>query len=302
MLAACSKEDDIVVKVDDTRYYFEPQPERTDEEAVLRRAFYDRYDIHLLFNDTLRHDSIGLDFNGDTHYFTEVIDMYYSVGSYSVGNTQNRYKLLSTMDLKRRATEYLETQIQPHFSERMRPFSWLLVSEIAERPDSYSAWTAPYAITGERCIAIALSTFFKLPASRVPAFTQQVLNIIAVRVAKNNIKSLKDFQNFSEAYYGKVFASEDISNEDNTRLLREAGFFSKGKNTYNNIANGVYPQAETDLSDYVRMSITYSQDDMKRLYGDYPIILHKDSAIRVALESRGYIYNPDIPEDIVSKQ
>ncbi len=60
--------------------------------------------------------------------------------------------------------------------------------------------------------------------------------------------------------------------------------------------------AAADLADYVRMSITYSQDKIKELYGQYPVILRKDSAVRVALESRGFIYNPEVPEDIVSKK
>lgn len=302
LLSSCAKEEPIDVKVADTRYYFEPQPERTDDEAVLRRAFFDKYDIHLLFNDTLRHDSICPDFNGDTHYFTELIDMYYCVGNYSVGSVQDRYKLFTTMEQKRRATEYLETQIQPHFSERMRPFSWLLVNEIAERADEYSSWTYPYAITGERCIAIALSTYFKLTPARVPAFTQQVLNIIAVKIAKNNLNSLSGFRALSEAYYGQVFASDSIPNDENTRILREAGFFSKGKDSWGSALNGIYPKADADLADYVRMSITYSQDKIKELYGQYPVILRKDSAVRVALESRGFIYNPEVPEDIVSKK
>lgn len=291
-LLSCSKEDAIEVKVDDTRYYFEPQPERTDEEAVLRRNFYDTYGIHLLFNDTLRHDSIGVDFNGDTHYFTECVDMYYSVGGSTVGSNQNRYKLLTSMEQKRLVTKYLEEEIQPHFSDRMRPFSWLLVDEIAERPDSYSAWTYPYAITGERCIAIAFSTYFKLPESRIPAYTQQVLNLITVKIALNNMKALDDFFNISAANYSKTFASSGISNAENTLMLREAGFFSRGKNSDNFASNGVYPSRETDLADFVRLATTYTPQKMKELYSDYPTIIRKDSVLRLSLEARGYIFNP----------
>lgn len=300
LLSSCSKEDPIEVQVDDTRYYFEPTPERTDDEALLRRAFYDKYDIHLIFSDTLRHDSICPDFNGDTHYFTECIDMYYSVGNYSSGSTQNTYKLFTNMEQKYKATKYLEEQIQPHFSEHMRPFSWLLVNDIAERTSSTSKWTYPYAITGERCIAIALSTFFKLTPARVPAFTQQVLNIIAAKMAKNNTKALESFYEVSNVYYKQTFTEGDISNDENTKILREAGFFSRGKNAIGNATNGVYPDNEVDVADYVRLTIANTPEAIHKQYADYPLILRKDSIIRNLLEERGFIYNPEVPTDIVT--
>lgn len=300
LMASCSKEDPIQVQVDDTRYYFEPRPERTDDEALLRRAFYDRYDIHLLFSDTLRHDSICPDFNGDTHYFTERIDMYYSIGNYSAGSTDNTYKLLTTMEQKYKATKYLEEQIQPHFSEHMRPFSWLLVNEIAERTSSYAKWTYPYAITGERCIAIALSTFFKLTPARIPTFTQQVLNIIAVKMAKNNSKALEDFYEVSRKYYRQQFAESSIAADENTRILREAGFFSKGKDSFGSAANGLYPDNDTDVADYVRLTIANTPEAIRSQYADYPLILLKDSIIRNILVERGFIYNPEVPKDLVS--
>lgn len=300
VLTSCSAEDPIEVQVDDTRYYFEPKPERTDDEAVLRRAFYDKYDIHLIFNDTLRHDSICLDFNGDTHYFTELIDMYYSVGNYSSGTTTNTYRLLTTMEQKYKATKYLETAIQPHFNERMRPFSWLLVNDISEKTSTSSKPTSPYAVTGERCIAIALSTYFKLTPSRVPTFTQQVLNIIAVKMAKNNAKALERFFAFSNMYYGQPFAESSISNDENQNFLREAGFFSKGKNAFGSAVNGTYPNNESDLADYVRLSIANTPEQIKAQYADYPIIIKKDSTIRELLEERGFIYDPETPTDIVT--
>lgn len=299
VLTSCSAEDPIEVQVDDTRYYFEPKPERTDDEAVLRRAFYDKYDIHLIFNDTLRHDSICLDFNGDTHYFTELIDMYYSVGNYSSGTTTNTYRLLTTMEQKYKATKYLETAIQPHFSERMRPFSWLLVNDITEKTNTGKA-TSPYAVTGERCIAIALSTYFKLTPSRVPTFTQQVLNIIAVKMAKNNAKALERFFAFSNMYYGQPFAESSISNDENQNFLREAGFFSKGKDAFGYQVNGTYPSNEIDLADFVRLSISNTPEQIKKQYADYPIIIKKDSTIRELLEERGFIYDPETPKNIVT--
>ncbi len=299
-LSSCASEDPIEVQVDDTRYYFEPKPERTDDEALLRRAFYDRYDIHLIFNDTLRHDSICLDFNGETHYFTELIDMYYSVGNYSTGSTTNTYRLLTTMEQKYKATKYLETEIQPHFNERMRPFSWLLVNDISEKSSSSSKPTSPYAITGERCIAIALSTYFKLTPARVPTFTQQVLNIIAVKMAKNNSKALQRFYDFSNSYYGVQFAESDISNDENLQILREAGFFSKGKNMVNVQANGIYPSNDVDLGDYVRLTIGNTREQVKKQYADYPLIIKKDSVIRELLEERGFVYEPEKPAETVT--
>ena len=67
---SCNKEDDL--EPTDMRYdYFTVSPDANDEESLLRRKFYEDHNIHLLFNDTLRHEQRGTYADGKPHWFTE---------------------------------------------------------------------------------------------------------------------------------------------------------------------------------------------------------------------------------------
>ncbi|MDE7074137.1 MAG: hypothetical protein K2O69_03685, partial [Odoribacter sp.] len=76
-LSACTKEDDLTPSGarDD---YFTVSPDATDPESVLRREFYNSTGVHLLFNDTIRHEQDGTYADGTPYYVTETIDLGYS--------------------------------------------------------------------------------------------------------------------------------------------------------------------------------------------------------------------------------
>lgn len=64
-VVACGDEDALTPEVDTITDCFAPDPNATDEESVLRREFYTTEKSYLLFNDTLRHEELGIDYNGD---------------------------------------------------------------------------------------------------------------------------------------------------------------------------------------------------------------------------------------------
>ena len=78
-ISSCSKEADPTFDFTDPRDGFAPADDATDEISVLRRNFYNETGSFLLFNDTLRHDYIGKDLNGEDRYFTELLDIKYEV-------------------------------------------------------------------------------------------------------------------------------------------------------------------------------------------------------------------------------
>ena len=81
MMAACGgDEDTLSTEYQDPTVHFFPDPSATDETSVLQREFKKKYDSYLLFTDTLQHYQIGVDVNGDPQYFTELLNILYSVG------------------------------------------------------------------------------------------------------------------------------------------------------------------------------------------------------------------------------
>ena len=64
VFAACGG-DDVVVSVKGISVPFMPAEGDNSEEAELRRRFFSEHGAYLLFSDTLQHEWIGVDANGD---------------------------------------------------------------------------------------------------------------------------------------------------------------------------------------------------------------------------------------------
>ena len=97
MAVSCS-EDGVTPHLKDTTLAFLPAADDNSEEAQLRRDFYQTYGSFLLFNDTLQHEALGKDVNGDMHYFTEVLDLNYQVGMSTSSN--EKFKLIPMTDME----------------------------------------------------------------------------------------------------------------------------------------------------------------------------------------------------------
>ena len=71
--AGCAKEDGLEPSGIREDYFTVPE-DATDPVSVLRRNFHERTGIHLLFNDTLRHEQQGTNPDGTPRWYTETID------------------------------------------------------------------------------------------------------------------------------------------------------------------------------------------------------------------------------------
>lgn len=58
--------------------YFSVPENANDPESVIRRKFYTDHGVHVLFNDTLRHEQRGTYADGTPYWFTETVDLSYS--------------------------------------------------------------------------------------------------------------------------------------------------------------------------------------------------------------------------------
>lgn len=283
-LSACT-EDAVVPDLQDVTVPFMPAPDDQSEEAQLRREFYDRYGSFLLFNDTLQHDVLGEDVNGDTHYFTEVLQLEYNVGMNVSAAESFTYTLLNDMESKRKALQYLEEYILIHFSGKIKPFSWLLVDKISRK--HINNISSPYAATGERAIVIACNVLFTLNEAQKEQFTAQVMNTIISKPVNDNIEMFDNFLSVSEAYYNGTF-TDPGSTTENMKILNEAGFICRGR-SYGRDANGIYPDQELDLSAFARKVIANDAEQVQKDYQDYPLVLQKCDLMRTTLKTLGYV-------------
>ena len=285
MAVSCS-EDGVTPHLKDTTLAFLPAADDNSEEAQLRRDFYQTYGSFLLFNDTLQHEALGKDVNGDMHYFTEVLDLNYQVGMSTESNEKFKVTLMTDMDKKRAAVQYIKDYLLVHLTGKLKPYSWLLVDKIQR--DFIGSVSSPYAATGQRAVAVACNLIPQLTEAQKVQYTAQVMNTIIAKLANDNATAFEEFLQVSKAYYDGEFTAP-ATNAENTALLNQVGFISRGANEFKQEANGLYPSQEQDIKAYARLVVASTAEANATKYADYPLVLEKCDIMRKTLKSLGYV-------------
>lgn len=281
MLASCAKEDDPQFDFVDPQDGFLPADTATDDISVLRREFYQENGSFLLFNDTLSHQFIGKDLNGEDRYKTELLDIKYEVGQTNVVTYKPSYSYLDTPEKCHQAVDYLKAFILPHLSSKLMPFSWFLANTIYDKTSMGNA-VRPYAVSGQRSIALACGQLasLKTDAQKKQLANRQLL-IIVQNLANNNAPTFSDFRAVSASYYGtNLYVPEGQTAQDYVRGL---GFL-------NSTSTSSFPSQSADLNAYATLIISYTDEQIERMYGNYPLIISKAKMFRADLESLGYVY------------
>ena len=158
LLGACTKEDALEPTGANDDYFTVPAT-ATDPESVMRREFYEETGVHLLFNDTLRHEQRGTFEDGNPRWYTETVDLGYSMTSF---DDAPALTYLQTKQEKEKAVEFVSKYILPHLGQAVRPYSFLMVNTIYGRdPDTYRKGILKYYI-GMRTMALSMEPILKL--------------------------------------------------------------------------------------------------------------------------------------------
>ena len=285
MVISCS-EDGVTPQLKDTTQAFLPAADDNSEEAQMRREFYQGYGSFLLFNDTLQHEALGKDVNGDMHYFTEVLDLNYQVGMSTESNEKFNFIVMTDLDQKRIAVQYIKDYLLVHLTGKLKPYSWLLVDKIQR--DFLGSISYPYAATGQRSVAVACNLLPRLTDAQKAQYTTQVMNTIIAKLVTDNASAFEDFLHVSIAYYDGEFTAPS-TNAENTALLNQVGFISRGTDEFKQESNGLYPNQEQDIKAYARLVVANSAETLQSKYADYPLVLEKIDLMRETLKSLGYV-------------
>ena len=130
-LFSCEKENVTPSKV---RNPFAPAPEATDATSELRREFYEKTGCFLLFNDTLRHEYMGVDAFGNPYYDTELLAMDWDLGTVKRDYIL-RYEYLDGMAQQQKAYDFLVNNLKSSLNKL--PYSILAVNKIELRKEDW---------------------------------------------------------------------------------------------------------------------------------------------------------------------
>ena len=278
-LQSCSDENSVIGYEDPTDFFM-PSPDATDKLSEIRKQFKEEEGSYLLFNDTLQHYYKGTDINGDKQYFTELLDVKYSVGGNLISSDKYYYTYLNE-DMCVKATDYLKKFILPHCSTRLRPFSWFLCGTISGKNTSGNI-VRPYTLTGERTIVLACGQLSSLntDAKKQQLASRHLLTVIG-NLASNNASAFSDFTEICSKYYKTSLTKPE--NVSANEYVRSYGFA-------NSTQTITFPSQEDDISSFASMVITYTDEQIERIYANYPIVIQRAKLFKADLISLGYTF------------
>ncbi len=292
---ACSDEDSLVAEVDTITDCFAPDPDAMDEESVLRREFYNTEKTYLLFNDTLRHEELGIDYNGDMQYKTELLDIGYTLSSGVTNLIEYEYGYLQTIEEKKAAVAFLKGYVLPHLSEELKPFSWFLTASISYT--SNTSIVSSTAVAGQRSIVVAVG-------NDIVTKTEEQLEKLASTIFAtylggkfvNNEAALEDFYAECNGLHSGNFSTADNpsqSEEINLMHCYEAGFVTQHYIMIGSLALrtvGVYPSKEEDINSFTELIFTYTLEEIEEKYAAYPKVIERARMLSNLIVDLGYIY------------
>jgi len=279
----------MVTGFDDPTDNFAAATGNSDSTSLMQTQFYETYGSYLLFSDTLQHYSTGTNSEGEETWFTELLDLTYYVGQTNSSTATYGFTYLESMARRREAVEYMQQYILPHTQGSMKPFSWLLTWRINGTTNT-GGTTSPYAVAGQRCVAVALYYIFTAQRSdsQKEELAKRILLALIGRLANNHADSFTEFLSISAKYYDTPMTTDgsSLTSEEEMVLIHAAGFLNKT----GNLVGSNYPSQADDLNQYATLLLNYTSEQIAAKYADYPLIIRKAELMRTTMESLGYVF------------
>lgn len=289
LLASCQDEDKL--QATHTPSPFALALDNNETVADLQRAFHEQTDCYLIFTDTLRHDYLGTDENGQPYYKPVLVNLAWNMTS--VSDKQFRFDYIATPDRKQEAIRFVEEQLLPRVSNLL-PYSLLLVDAINQynKEDGvYTLAASPAAYSCINCLALAIRPLWQAGNDPDALALDLCCQIIFDSWGGDPDNSYRGSlawpfleENFAwydyekEYYYGL-----DIPNglgEESSEPMRQIGFIVNPHET-------LLPSALEDAVSYIKACLTMTDEDFHARYADYPVILEKYTIIKPLVDQTG---------------
>lgn len=255
-------------------------PDANDPESVLRREFYERNGVHLLFNDTLRHEQVATNADGTPYWFTETVDIAYGISSYS--DDPFNFGFIKDQTTRQASINFVETYILPHLGNGLRPYSIFLTTEISYI-DYFDDLIYLDYYNGMRCFVINVKDALQMEDAGKKAFSTNIFrNIVSKKINQLDKSLLAEFYSFCDSYYGKQYSNFGIPNNPAFEVVYALGFLDKRSSYF------VYK--DTDQTNYIDAIFNNDEQEFKQQYADYPIILQKYDLLKKVISNMGFIF------------
>ena len=269
--------------------YFEVDASDNSPEAQLRRDFYDRTGIYLIFNEVLatytdvdgieKVEKVDFDWN-----LTSDFEQFY------------RFTYLEDYEKEARVASMVEKYLLPYINIKggtFRPFSILITESI--EVDSYNDndWRSKNYLSCWRCFAVNGNDWLDLSDDEAKAFGRSLIR----KIVDDNIPSyspeLDDFYAISGEYYDSYPAEAFPGWMDyqDVTLIYEAGFLTYYPDSYGDPDYDNFPYESTDFRLFKDAIFDEDEAEFREKWADYPKIIEKYEILKQIIENLGLNLN-----------
>lgn len=258
--------------------YFSVSVDATDEVSVLRRDFYEKNKVHILFNDTLRHEQRGTYADGSPYWFTEVLELDYSMTS--GGNNALRFNYLKDIDEQKKGADFVERYILPHLVSPMRPYSVILFEKLEQKKGA--KWKALDFYNGMRCFALSMQNIFDKDDDELKEFFADIFyDMIYNKLETMNDEVLETFYVFGAEFYDEYYMDCGFDEKPSLEELLKLGFLGGLRSFF-------YDKYD-DMESYLEALFYWEEDSsFEEYYVEYPVVIQKYEILKKIIEDLGY--------------
>lgn len=264
-LWACSKEDWPSSDQLEVNFFAVPE-DATGEEAELRREFFGKTGVYLLFSDTLGCRNITT-LSGKTVIEWQVIDFMWNMNTSSAYADSLEFFPYQVIGKKEAAAKFVQDELLTDLPELFYPYSILLTERMVLFDNFYGTYipgeVAVYS--GMQATAIALGDIATASDEKKETLKNEMMKAMIV----NNLSLIKDsdlavFYSYSTDYY-------DISSWNVPSPVESVGFLP----TYTSSWTVTFNTKSSDVLAYVEEIFNLSETEFWETYAEYSVVIEK---------------------------
>lgn len=270
--------------------YFTVPADATDPVSVLRRKFYERTGVHLLFNDTLRHEQCGTNPDGSPYWFTEVIDPAFGLTTSNARNYQYDYLVDEQTMLE--GIDYAENYLLSRLGKKLRPYSILIVGKMYYEDDAYNdVWSSTPKIkevnyyNGLRCFVINMNKI-QTEATKKSISQSVFKDIINTNITLLDASVMEKYYAYCSTYYSKRLADFGLPNMPTIEATYPFGFIQP-RDGY---MYSSFLSKTSELPTFLTAFFANTEEEFITKYGTFPILMGKYETMKKIAIDMGFIF------------
>ena len=278
-LLSCSKED-WFENIQPEINFFAVSDDAVGPEADLRRNFFEKTGIYLLFNDTLgvREKPV---ISGEVVSDWQIIDLLWNMNTGSSYPDSLEFTYYSDLEQKQAAAHFVQNEILVDLPELFYPYSVLLLDNCLRFVNSrgtYKEGEDIQILPALQSTMLALGDVKNLSSYETESLKAMITGEIVIsRIDVIPDEEFEEFYSYSSDYYDIIWI--DIPDP-----YESVGFV-------NTDTESMMVTHEDDKHDFCEKIFELSESEFREVYADYPLVIAKmEEMVRILNEYGVKIY------------